>query len=88
MLGVIVFFLAINKIFNKEPLRFPIEDKLELEQYTFGFEEMHVNIKKIALSRKIVICIMVMILILTPLSDILRSDNFGSYFYNLLQVFS
>ncbi|MFD2917504.1 hypothetical protein [Psychroserpens luteus] len=77
MLAVIAFFLIINKIFNRQPLRFPKNDNLELEQYTFGFEDTHVNVKKISLSRRIVVYLIAVLLIITPLSELI--DDSSSY---------
>lgn len=75
MLAVIVVFLIINKIFNRQPLRFPKNDDLELEQYTFGFEDTHVNVKKISLSRRIVVYLIAVLLIITPLSEFIGDSS-------------
>ena len=71
LFAVIGFFLLINKIFNRQPLKFPVNDDLELEQYTFGFEETHVNVKKVSLRRRIAVYVIAVILIFTPLSELL-----------------
>jgi hypothetical protein len=71
MLSVVAFFLLINKIFNKQPLKFPVNGDLELEHYTFGFEETHVNVKKISLRKRIAVYVIAVILIVTPLSELL-----------------
>jgi hypothetical protein len=76
LLSVVVFFLLTNKMFNKQPLKFPVKGNLELEQYTFAFEETQVNVKKISLPRKIVVYLIVILLILTPLSELLPGLSF------------
>ena len=71
LLAVIAFFLLINKVFNKKPLKFSVDGNLELEQYTFGFVETHVNVKKLSLRRRIAVYVIAVLLILTPLSELL-----------------
>jgi len=71
MLAVVAFFVIIHKIISKKPLEFPVNDKLELEQYTFGFEETHVDVRKISKTRRITAYMIAVIIIVTPLSDLL-----------------
>ena len=72
MLSVVAFFLIIHKIVNKQPLKFPVKENLELKHYTFGFEETHVNVGKISRSRRITVCLIAVILIVTPLNELIR----------------
>ena len=85
MLGVIVFFLIINKVFNKQPLKFSVDENLELEQYTFGFEDTHVNMKKRSLPIRVLVCVISTLLIITPLSELLGQM---SYNYTYFWIFS
>ena len=75
MLSVVAFFLIIHKIINKQPLKFPVDDNLELEHYTFGFEETHLNVKKISLSRRITVYLIAALLIITPLTELIGDSS-------------
>ncbi|WP_028872403.1 hypothetical protein [Psychroserpens burtonensis] len=72
MLSVVVFFLLINKIFNTQPLKFPVNENLELEQYAFGFEETQVNVQKRSLLIRIIVYLMAVLLVFTPLNTLLN----------------
>jgi hypothetical protein len=72
MLSLVAFFLIINKIDNKQPLKFPVHENLDLEQYTFGFEDTQVHVKKISLPRRIAVYLIAAILIITPLNELIR----------------
>ena len=39
------FLLLLSKVMRKKPIQFPKVESLELEQYTFGFEETNNKIK-------------------------------------------
>ncbi|MEM5563929.1 hypothetical protein WNY78_02380 [Psychroserpens sp. AS72] len=84
-LGVIAFFLLINKIFNKQPLKLPENDNLELEQYTLGFEDTYVNVKKRSLSTKVTVYLLTALLIITPLSELLGQLGYN---YDYFWIFS
>lgn len=73
LLGVIMFYLIIYKIVNKKPLKFPMNTPVDLEQYTLGFEETHINVKKRSLPMRITVYIISGLIILTPFSELLGS---------------
>ena len=76
MLSVVAFYLIINRILTKKPLKFPLVDDLDLDRYTFGFEETHVKVKTISLPTRITIYLISALVIITPLSELLQSTGF------------
>lgn len=74
MLSVVAFYLIINRVVTKKPLEFPLKENLKLNQYTFDFEETHVNVKKISLPTKITVYMMSALIIVTPMYELLKID--------------
>lgn len=76
MLGALGFLLLISKVMRKKPIQFPRVDNTELEHYTLGFEETYTNTKKISLLTKVVLFAMCLIIVFTPLQELLSAISF------------
>ncbi|MCK8480506.1 hypothetical protein [Psychroserpens algicola] len=79
MLLALGFLLLIGKLMRKEPLQFPKVKNLELEHYTFGFEETHTQIKTVSLPTKIVLFVLIVLLLFSPLKELLRIGFYDYY---------
>ncbi|MCD2257688.1 hypothetical protein [Psychroserpens luteolus] len=78
MLGIILFFLIIDRIFNKKPSRLILENDADFEHYTLGLENYHNSTKRLSLVNRLVMYSIVLLLVLTPLNFLLKLTD--SYF--------
>ena len=74
MLSVLVFFLIIHKVVSNKPLRYPNHENVELEQYTFAFNDTNVKVKRVSGFTKSVLFCLSAIIICTPLDKLMRTD--------------
>lgn len=77
--GALGFLLLISKILRNKPIQFPLVNEFMLEQYTLGIEETYTKTKKLSFVAKLIVFTMCLILIFTPLEELL--SPMGRYFY-------
>lgn len=78
LLCVVVFYLILYKLISKQPLKFPLQKDVALNHYSLAFEEVHYNTKKVPARIRFIACLMTVLLIITPMNELMANQNFYS----------